>query len=55
LTDSADGSQVYQVQVIRNKRYVRPAWTVVGASSDTTACPFTILFVKIDPKYRPAQ
>ena len=55
LVDSADGSQVYSVEYLRQKRWVRPKWTVLGGPTVNTAAPFNIVAVKQNPKYSPVR
>lgn len=56
LVDSADGSQTYPIQYTGVSRYIRPNWTVEGEpDSNVVACPFSILILKLEPKYRPAR
>ena len=55
LVDSADGSQVYSVEYLRHKRWVRPMWTVLGGPKVNEAAPFNVVAVKQNPKYSPVR
>ena len=56
LVDSADGSQVYSVQYLRHKRWIRPKWIVTGGPAGVNVdAPFSIVAIKNDPKYTPVR